>query len=129
MTKRPVVLVVEDELSTLYANALGLVGKYEVETAITAQEALMKVKTSPPDLILLDVMLPGGMTGIEALPELKESCNGCPVLVITAWPDQERQARTAGADEVLTKPVPIRYLMTLISEYVARARPDVTGKG
>jgi adenylate cyclase len=81
---------------------------YEVITATSGQAALEQVEAERPDLVLLDVMMPG-MDGYEVCAKLRENpANGVlPVVMVTALdPSQERiKGLEAGADDFLTKPV------------------------
>jgi signal transduction histidine kinase/DNA-binding response OmpR family regulator len=81
----PMILVVDDEPDvTLYlSDALASRG-YRVVTALSGEEALAAVQRDPPDLILLDLMMPG-MTGWEVLQRLRDSAfAGIPVIVLSA---------------------------------------------
>ena len=78
---------------------------YRFVEAADGSEALDLVRTERPDLIVLDVMLPG-LSGIEVLEELRttESLKAIPVVVITAWSHAEIDAQVAGADRFVSKP-------------------------
>ena len=106
MTMR--VLVVDDIPVNviLLAERLKL-ASYQVVTATSGAEALKIIKQSPPDIVLLDVMMPG-MSGYEVCQEIRrdEKHAGLPVVLVTALDkDSDRQTGLdAGADEFLTKP-------------------------
>ena len=103
------VLVVDDDpdMVGFLAHLLQHEGM-SVETAGDGQSALMKVMTSPPDLMLLDVMLPG-VSGFDICRQLKgdESTALIPIVLVTALEDTESRVRgiEAGADDFLSKPV------------------------
>ena len=81
---------------------------YEVSTAENGAQALERIKTQPPDLVLLDVMMPV-MDGIEACKRLKDDPDTrlIPIVIMTALGQVEDRVRAiqAGADDFLTKPV------------------------
>lgn len=102
------VLVVDDIPVNviLLAERLKL-ASYQVVTATSGAEALKIIRQSPPDIVLLDVMMPG-MSGYEVCQEIRrdEKHAGLPVVLVTALDkDSDRQTGLdAGADEFLTKP-------------------------
>jgi adenylate cyclase len=103
------ILVVDDTAVNvkLLADLLGAKG-YDVATAASGKEALDKIEAEPPDIVLLDVMMPG-MTGYEVCKKLRENraTATLPVVMVTALdPGQERvKGIEAGADDFLTKPI------------------------
>lgn len=104
----PRVLVVDDHApSRMTAVALLSVDGYQVDQAHCGQSALRQVLQRQPDLILLDVMMPG-LDGFEVCRQLKESENTrlIPVVFVTALGDREARLRgiEAGGDDFLTKP-------------------------
>jgi two-component system, OmpR family, KDP operon response regulator KdpE len=101
----PRVLVVDDEPQILRALQMKLRGAgYSVETAATAQEALMKAGMRPPEAIVLDLLLPDG-SGTELCRELRR-WNTAPILVLSAVGEEKEKiaALDAGADDYVTKP-------------------------
>jgi two-component system KDP operon response regulator KdpE len=99
------VLVVDDEPQILRAVQMKLRGAgYTVETAETAEEALMRAAMRPPDAIILDVLLPDG-SGTDVCRELR-TWTTAPVLVLSAVGEESEkiEALDAGADDYVTKP-------------------------
>jgi two-component system OmpR family response regulator len=99
------VLVVDDEagVGDLLAYGLGSAG-FDVRVASTGSSALSATKRWPPDIILLDVMLPD-IDGFALLPQLR-SLTGCPIIFLTACSrgaSRERGLKLGAADYV-TKP-------------------------
>ena len=102
---KPRVLVVDDEQQILRAMQMKLRSAgYTVETAASAEEALMKAAMRPPDAIILDLLLPDGR-GTDVCRELR-SWTTAPVLVLSAVGEEREkiEALDAGADDYVTKP-------------------------
>ncbi len=103
------ILVVDDEVRNVRLMEAILAPRgYTVATAYNGEEALQHVQWQRPDLILLDVMMPG-MNGFEVCKRLKDNADTCliPVVIMTALGQTEDriQGIEAGADDFLTKPV------------------------
>ncbi len=85
-----------------------------VVMAVDGGEALAKARSERPDLILMDLSLPG-LDGWEASRQLKAAPDtaGIPVIALTAhaMPEDERKAREAGCDDFDTKPIEITRLL------------------
>ena len=116
--KRPMILVVDDEPTNveLFEAQLSAAG-YEVVTAYGGEEALGKVESEKPDLILLDVVMPG-LNGFEISKTLKGNVETMfiPVVMVTALSKRKDkiQAIESGADDFLTKPVNSLELITRV---------------
>ena len=109
------ILVVEDELSLQETLAYNLKRQgYEVETTGNGLEALDIARRDRPDLILLDIMLPG-MDGFEATRQIKADPRtaGIPVVALTAraLTSDREAALAAGCDDYDTKPVDLDRLI------------------
>lgn len=120
MTAR--VLVVDDIFPNVKLLEAKLKGEYfEVITALNGPEGIEKAETQSPDIILLDVMMPG-MDGFEVCRRLKENpiTTHIPVVMVTALTDaSERvQGLEAGADDFLSKPVNDVALMARVRSLV-----------
>jgi adenylate cyclase len=103
------VLVVDDTPNNvkLLADVLAVKG-YAVTTAASGEEALQKISAEPPDLVLLDVMMPG-LSGYDVCRRIRDEPLTAllPVVLVTALdPERERlKGIEAGADDFLTKPI------------------------
>jgi len=117
-------LVVDDEdaLVDLLRDALRFAG-YEVEVARSGQAALEAVRSTQPDLVVLDVNLPD-LDGFEVCQRLRREGNDVPVVFLTARddPDGLRSGFTRGGDDYLTKPFSLEELRLRIEAVLRRAR-------
>ena len=106
--KRPKILAVDDTAANLKLLEAMLTPRgYDVITAISVDEALEKVRTDPPDLVLSDIIMPG-KTGYDLCRTLRadESTRYLPIVMVTASGNAERvQALEAGADDFMAKPI------------------------
>ena len=117
-------LVVDDNTSNLRLFELLLRSQYAVETATSAEEALAAVQRSCPDLILMDVQLPG-MDGLTLTRRLRQDVAfGCvPIVALTAYAMLEDRDRAieAGCDGFISKPIDTRTFSATIEEHLAKA--------
>ncbi|NLW04372.1 MAG: response regulator [Pseudomonadaceae bacterium] len=109
------VLVVDDEPNiVLSLEFLMQQAGFEVTTAFDGESALMLVNENPPDLVLLDISLPG-ISGFEVLEELRNQAafKRLPIVMLTAHGREvEREKGLAlGADDYITKPFSTRQLV------------------
>jgi two-component system, OmpR family, KDP operon response regulator KdpE len=119
------VLVVDDEPQILRALQMKLRGAgYAVETAATAEEALMKASMRPPEAIVLDLLLPD-RSGTEVCRELRR-WNTAPILVLSAVGEEKEkiEALDAGADDYVTKPFSGDELLARLRAALRRAAPS-----
>ncbi|MDP3775422.1 MAG: response regulator transcription factor [Gemmatimonadales bacterium] len=128
------ILVVDDEkdITALVAYHLAKAG-YRVVTAGTGPAALEAAQQDPPDLVVLDIMLPG-RSGYEVLEELRrrEETRDVGVILLTARKDEADRIRglAGGADDYLTKPFSPEELVLRVGAVLRRLRaPAGTGTG
>ena len=123
-TPRLRVLIIEDERDLVDGLVYNLHREgYETIVAHEGQEGLRKAQTHLPDLILLDIMLPG-LTGTEILRELRgaERTREIPIIILSARTEETDQVVgfSLGADDYVTKPFSPRVLMQRIKALVSR---------
>ena len=125
------VLIVDDEPVNLeLLEAILAPDGYAIQWADDGMKALAAVAEQPPDLILLDLMMPG-MSGLEACRRLKEApaTAGIPIIVVTAAGQvmTKEAAVTSGADDFLKKPAGAEDLRTRVAAMlkVRRIRADL----
>ena len=120
------ILVVDDEpdITALVAYHLARAG-YQVKTADTGPDALAAVAAEPPDLVVLDLMLPG-RSGIEVLAELRrgEATRDVGVILLTARREETDRIKglAEGADDYLTKPFSPDELVLRVKAVLRRLR-------
>lgn len=126
---RPRVLIVEDEESLLFTLAHSLKREgYSVVTASRGDDGLKLAREQHPDLILLDVMLPG-IDGIQVCRMLRRDSD-VPIIMLTALGGESDRVAglDTGADDYMPKPFGMRELMArvraLLRRSGARAQPD-----
>jgi two-component system cell cycle response regulator DivK len=126
-TSQPLVLVVEDNPKNmrLIRDVLGHEG-YVVLDASTAERGVELARDNQPAVILLDIQLPGGMDGLEAVKALKhdELTGAIPVVAVTAFAmkDDRQRAIDAGFDGYLEKPLSLKLLREEVRRF---AHPEV----
>jgi phosphoserine phosphatase RsbU/P len=117
MVPPPTILICEDEepLRELIRAALGNGYRY-VETA-DGREAIDLARALAPDLVVLDVMMPG-TGGLEVLAALRDGSGTgtIPVVVLTAWTHAQQEALEAGARHFLSKPFDPDELKSIVDE-------------
>ncbi len=124
------VLCVDDDrnLCRILSEALGGDG-YAVRSAYDGDQALAELAENPPDIVLLDVILPrrDGYAVIEALRAMDAPLCDTPVVLITGCsptPQNRDRAKSLGVVEVLTKPVPLKELRAVVARYAGEHKPE-----
>lgn len=121
-TSQKTILIAEDDTSlvNILKNKLEESGISTV-TAGTGQQALNIIKNKAPDLVLLDIMLPGGLNGFDVLEQMKgdPKSKNIPVIVLTNLDTEKKTAMDIGAVDYIIKP------NTSIDEVVLRIKNNL----
>ena len=130
MKDKPYILLADDDpsisrLVQLYLEKEG----FEVQTAARGDDALTLFRRMPPDLILLDVMLPG-MDGWQVLKTVRKS-SGIPIIMLTAKDEtfDKVLGLELGADDYVTKPFEMKELMARVKAVLRRTQGPEEEKG
>ncbi len=106
-SKRPTILIVDDDknVNKMIEASLRKERKYDLESALNGEACLKYIRESLPDLVLLDIQMPG-IDGIETLKKIKQENHRIPVIMMTAHGTIERavESMKLGAYDFLTKP-------------------------
>jgi CheY-like chemotaxis protein len=117
---KPVALIVEDDrdIVALFRHVLDIAG-YQTEITLNGLEAMQRIETQPPDIVLLDLQLPG-LSGVEILKRMRaiDRLKNIPVVVITAYP-LYAESLPEEPDLILIKPVDINQLSKLVQRLQA----------
>ena len=121
------ILIIEDEEDLVKGLKINLVDEgYEVDYAFKGKEGLGKALLEKPDLILLDIMLPG-IDGLEICKELRRNKVDIPILMLTAKGEEIDKVigLEIGADDYILKPFSIRELLARIKAHLRRENRSV----
>jgi two-component system KDP operon response regulator KdpE len=120
----PRILVVDDEPQILSALETTLRGAgYDVDTATTGEDALIRAGVRPPEGVILDLVLPD-KSGVEVTRELRR-VSDAPVLILSVVGDEQEKvaALDAGADDYVTKPFSVDELLARLRAALRRMVP------
>ena len=122
MSQKATVLIVDDEpfnIDVLQQELEEL--NYQIITAANGQEALSKIKSHQPDLILLDLMMPV-LDGFAVLSQIKadNDLRDIPVIIVSAADDSKSIVKgiKQGADDYITKPIDAEHLKKKVKEHL-----------
>ena len=117
------ILIVEDNVDLAFGlrNNLELEG-YEVDVCADGTSGLESVRASEPDLLILDLMLPG-MDGLRVLKEIRKADSKVPVLILTARGEESDKVMglRLGADDYVTKPFGLLELLARVEALLRRS--------
>jgi adenylate cyclase len=124
MAMKPKILVVDDTPDNLFLMSALLEDRYEVATAESGAVALECIRTAPPELILLDIMMPG-MDGYEVLRRLQRNpaTASIPVIFLTALTsvEEEQFGLDLGAVDYITKPISPPIVIARVQAHLERS--------
>jgi DNA-binding response OmpR family regulator len=125
------ILVVEDNPDLAYGlrNNLEIEG-YDVDVVEDGTQGLARARVGGPDLIILDLMLPG-MDGYRVLRALRDEGRRMPILILTARGEEADKVRglRLGADDYVTKPFGVLELLARVEALLRRTAPPGDGAG
>lgn len=129
----PTILIVEDNPANMKLASLLLTNAGHVAlTAADAETGLTMARVHGPDIILMDIQLPG-MDGLAATALLKSdpSTAGIPVIALTAMatPEDQERSRAAGCDAYISKPLRYRELYATIDQLLAGPAINISATG
>lgn len=112
--KLPLILIVDDLEDNIFLLSMILESEgYQIESAMSGQEALTKIETIAPDLVLLDVMMPD-MTGFQVIEKIRKNPQFAklPIILLTAYTDLDfAKGLTMGANGFFSKPIDADVLL------------------
>lgn len=125
MTTRRILIIDDNPANLKLARVLLEGDGYEIRTATSAEDAMTRLESYTPDLILMDIQLPG-IDGLELTRRLKrdERTRDIVIVALTAYAmkGDDLKAREAGCDGYITKPIDTRTLPTVLATHLERRR-------
>jgi two-component system, sensor histidine kinase len=122
LTNKKKILIIEDNIETQLIFKIYLRDKYVLEIADTAEKGLELLNKNLFDILLLDINLPGDLSGEDVIEKVKKDykLEKIPVIVVTAYAlkgDREKYLGL-GADEYISKPVNKSTLLGIVDKYM-----------
>ena len=116
--KKKKILLVDDEdgIQLLYREEFEDEG-FEVFSAMNGEQALAKFKADPPNLVILDINMPG-MNGIEVLRQMKEMNPELPVILSSAYQEYKEDFGTWASEEYIVKSANMDELKAAVHKYL-----------
>jgi CheY-like chemotaxis protein/glycine cleavage system H lipoate-binding protein len=125
------ILVVDDEITVCKSIRQAILSdEYEVDMALSGEEALKKDGEKPYDLVITDLMMPG-ISGLDLLKQLKENRPAANVIMVTGYPTIKTAVESVkmGAFDYLPKPFTPADLRALVARAFKKAEVEDAGKG
>jgi len=126
MAEKTKILIADDEdsLRTLVRAVLEAEDKYLIEEAIDGDEVMIRIKAQKPDILILDIMMPG-QSGFEVCEKIKQTADlkDIKVIILTAKGQvtEEKWAKSIGADHFISKPFSPLELLELVNNISSKA--------
>jgi CheY-like chemotaxis protein len=126
-TKTPLILLAEDNEANVQTTTAYLTAKgYRLVVAQNGHGAVNLAQTAHPDLILMDIQMPG-ISGLEAIRQIRQipALANIPIIALTAlaMPKDRERCLAAGANEYISKPIRLKHLDQTIQALLARLPP------
>ena len=122
--KKPLVLVVEDDMNSQMLMNYYLRDNYEVEFSVSVTEAMVKLKSQHVDIILLDLSLKAGEDGLDLARYIRKDGKWSHISIIAttahAFTADRDNCITAGCDDYLSKPIKKKDLLDMMSKYFSQ---------
>ena len=119
-------ILIADDAAMIRVLASRSLGSHRTMEASDGHEALALIKEHRPDIDILDWMMPG-LSGVDVVRAIREDpdLTGLQIVMMTARTgfDSENEAREAGVDHFIAKPIMPRQLATLVDKIVAQLKP------
>ena len=132
MIQRPLILAVDDEPNILKMVSVNLsLEGYKIITASDGESALTLFDKYTPDLIILDIMMPG-LDGFEVIDRIRKRGSSVPIIILSGRDDINslRDALEKGADDYINKPFNIHLLLARVRSKIRRSGyPRQTNSG
>ena len=117
MDKKRILLVDdEDGIQLLYRGEFEDDG-YRVDSARNGDEALARFRANPPDLVLLDINMPG-LNGIEVLRQMKEMRADLPIILCSAYPEYKQDFGSWASDDYVVKSANLDELKAVVRKHL-----------